>query len=133
MATVFTKIIDGDLPGHFVWRDDLCVAIMSINPITRGHALVIPRQETDHWLDLPPELNAHLMQVAQQLGAAQQQAFEPERIGLMIVGFEVPHVHIHVLPVNSMDDFSFANAADQTDPEELAAAAKAIIAALPPK
>ena len=131
MATVFTKIINGELPGHFVWRDDQCVAIMSINPITRGHALVIPRQETDHWLDLPPELNAHMMQVSQQLAAAQQQAFEPERVGLMIVGFEVPHVHIHVLPVNSMADFSFANAADQVEPDELAAAAEAIVAALP--
>ena len=130
MATVFTKIISGELPGHFVWRDDQCVAIMSINPITRGHALVIPRQETDHWLDLSPELNAHLMQVSQQIATAQQQAFEPERVGLMIVGFEVPHVHIHVLPVNSMDDFSFAKAADHVEPDELAEAAAAIVAAL---
>lgn len=131
MSTIFTKIIEGELPGHFVWQDDDCVAIMTINPITRGHALVIPRLEVDHWIDLPPELNAHLMEVSQTIASAQQRAFRPERIGLMVAGFEVPHVHVHVLPVNSMDDFSFARAAAHVEPAELAEAADAIKSELP--
>ncbi len=130
MATVFTKIIEGELPGHFVWQDEHCVAFMSINPITQGHTLVVPRMEVDHWIELPVELNAHLMKVSQQIAAAQQQVFQPERIGLIVAGFEVPHVHIHVLPVNSMADFSFARAAAHVEPAELAAAAKAIKEAL---
>lgn len=130
MATVFTKIIEGELPGHFVWQDEHCVAFMSINPITQGHTLVVPRMEVDHWIELPVELNAHLMKVSQQIAAAQQQVFQPERIGLIVAGFEVPHVHIHVLPVNSMADFSFARAAAHVEPAELATAAKAIKEAL---
>jgi len=130
MPTVFTKIIEGEFPGHFVWQDEHCVAFMSINPITRGHTLVVPRAEVDHWIDLPADLNAHLMNTAQHIATAQQQAFQPERIGLIVAGFEVPHVHIHVLPVNSMADFSFAQAADHVEPAELAAAAEAIKAAM---
>ena len=118
--------MQGELPGHFVCEDDLAVAFMSINPITEGHTLVVPRQETDHWIDLPPEINAHLMNVAQRIGTAQQKIFNPERIGIIVAGFEVPHMHIHVLPVNSMDDFSFANAATHADPEALAATAQKI-------
>ncbi len=130
MATVFTKIIEGELPGHFVWQDEHCVAFMSINPITQGHTLVVPRMEVDHWIELPVELNAHLMKVSQRIAAAQQQVFQPERIGLIVAGFEVPHVHIHVLPVNSMADFSFARAAAHVEPAELATATKAIKEAL---
>jgi len=130
MPTVFTKIIEGELPGHFVWKDEHCVAFMSINPITQGHTLVVPRSEVDHWIDLPIDLNAHLMKISQQIAAAQQQAFQPERIGLIVAGFEVPHVHIHVLPVNSMADFSFAKAAAHVEPAELTAAAEAIKAAM---
>ena len=126
MSSVFTKIMQGELPGHFVCEDDIAVAFMSINPITEGHTLVVPRQETDHWIDLPPEINAHLMNVAQRIGTAQQKIFNPERIGIIVAGFEVPHMHIHVLPVNSMDDFSFANAATHADPEALAATAQKI-------
>ena len=126
MSSVFTKIMQGELPGHFVYEDDLSAAFMSINPITEGHTLVVPHQETDHWIDLPPEINAHLMDVAQRIGIAQQQAFNPERIGIIVAGFEVPHMHIHVLPVNSMDDFSFANAAPHAEAEALAATAQKI-------
>ena len=102
MATIFTRIIDGELPGRFVWRDDLCVAFLSINPLNPGHTLVVPRQEVDHWLDLDDALAAHLTQVARRIGAAQMQAFAPERVGLMIAGLEVPHVHLHVVPINGV-------------------------------
>jgi histidine triad (HIT) family protein len=126
MPTVFTKIIEGEIPGEFVWRDDRAVAFMSINPISRGHALVVPSDEVDHWLDLDPDLATHLMTVAQRVGNAQQKAFEPTRIGLMIAGFEVPHTHLHVLPIDGLGDLSFANAATEVDFEDLARAAEQI-------
>lgn len=130
MPTVFTMIIQGDLPGTFVWRDDVCVAFMSINPITRGHTLVVPIEEVDQWTDLAEDTAAHLMRVAHKIGVAQKAAFSPGRIGQMIAGFEVPHTHVHVLPIDTMGDMSFANAAASVDPAELTAAAEAITAAL---
>jgi histidine triad (HIT) family protein len=125
MPTIFTKIIEGELPGTFVWRDDVCVAFMSIAPIRPGHTLVVPRAEVDHWIDLEPDVNAHLMRVAQEIGRAQQVAFSPVRIGLMIAGLEVPHTHVHVIPIDGMQDLDFANASD-TSPDALAATADAI-------
>ncbi|MEZ5234006.1 MAG: HIT family protein [Acidimicrobiia bacterium] len=130
MATIFTRIIDGELPGRFVWRDERCVAFLSINPIRRGHTLVVPRAEVDHWLDLDPATAAHLTTVAQIIGVAQQQAFNPRRVGLIIAGFEVPHTHLHVIPIDDMGGLDFANAAATVDPGELDAAAGAIRAAL---
>ena len=119
MATVFTKIIEGELPGRFVWRDDRCVAFLSINPLQKGHTLVVPVEEVDHWLDLDPELNAHLVAVCQHVGTAQQAAFSPVRVGLMIAGLEVPHVHLHVVPIRGVHDLDFANASPDPDPAEL--------------
>ena len=127
MATVFTKIIQGELPGRFVWRDDRCVSFLSINPLQHGHALVVPVAEVDHWLDLDPELNGHLLAVSQRIGQAQQAAFSPVRIGLMIAGLEVPHVHLHVVPMNGVHDLDFANAQRDPDPERLDAARDAIL------
>jgi histidine triad (HIT) family protein len=119
MTTIFTRIIDGELPGRFVWRDDHCVAFLSINPLQPGHALVVPIAEVDHWIDLPPVLAEHLMHVSHLIGRAQQSAFEPSRIGLIIAGFEVPHAHIHVIPIGDMADLDFANAATSVDADEL--------------
>jgi diadenosine tetraphosphate (Ap4A) HIT family hydrolase len=111
MASVFTMIINGDIPGEFVWRDDRCVAFLSINPITPGHTLVVPRAEVDHWIDLDEDLATHLMAVAHRIGQVQQDVFAPERIGLIVAGFEVPHTHLHVLPISRMADLDFGNAA----------------------
>jgi len=130
MPTIFTRIIDGEIPGTFVWRDDLCVAFMSINPIADGHTLVVPRAEVDHWIDLPAELSSHLFTVSHVIGRAQQTAFACERVGLIIAGFEVPHTHIHVIPTRSMSDLSFANAASSVPRERLVQNAAAIRAAL---
>lgn len=130
MATVFTKILDGQLPGHFVTRDDQAAAFLSINPISEGHTLVVPTAEVDHWLDLPPATNQHLMAMAQRIGAAQMRVFAPDRVGLMIAGFEVPHVHVHVLPMASMADMDFANAATTVDHDRLADIARDLAAAL---
>jgi len=130
MATLFTRIIEGDLPGRFVYRDDRCVAFLSIAPIQPGHTLVVPIDEVDHWIDADPALTAHLAQVAQKIGAAQQEAFGAARIALMIAGLEVPHLHLHVVPIRTEADLSFANADPGADPAALDAAAEAIRQAL---
>ncbi|MEY2959802.1 MAG: hypothetical protein RLZZ01_2370 [Actinomycetota bacterium] len=130
MPSVFTRIIQGDLPGTFVWRDDLCVAFLSINPMAHGHTLVVPVEEVDHWVDASPELVAHLFEVTRIIGCAQRQAFTPERVGVILAGYEVPHTHIHVVPTNSMRELSFANAAGSVDRDDLDAAATAIRRAL---
>jgi histidine triad (HIT) family protein len=130
MATVFTKIIQGELPGRFVWRDDRCAAFLSINPLRHGHALVVPVEEVDHWLDLDPELNSHLMAVSQRIGQAQMTAFSPTRVGLMIAGLEVPHVHLHVVPIDGVHDMDFANAARDPDAGAMDQARDDLVAAL---
>jgi diadenosine tetraphosphate (Ap4A) HIT family hydrolase len=130
MATIFTRIIDGEMPGTFVWRDDRCVAFMSINPMAAGHVLVVPIEEVDHWIDASPELTAHLFAVAHTIGRAQQAAFDCERVGLIVAGYEVPHTHVHVLPTTSMSQLSFANAAASVDRDDLEAWASAIRTAL---
>lgn len=126
MATIFSRIIGGDIPGTFVHRDDRCAVFMSINPLAAGHALVVPVAEIDHWIDLEPDLAAHLFAVAHRIGVAQQAAFGCERVGLIIAGYEVPHTHLHVIPTNDMSQLWFANAAERVDPAELEAAAAAI-------
>ena len=130
MATLFTKIINGELPGRFVWRDDRVVAFLTIAPLKPGHVLVVPIEEVDHWLDLDPGLLSHLMQVSQTVGRAVDRAFRPEKVGLMIAGLEVPHVHVHVVPMNGVRDLDFANADPHPSPESLDEAAEAILAAL---
>lgn len=130
MATLFTKIIEGDIPGRFVWRDADVVAFLTINPITPGHTLVVPVAEVDHWLDLPPELAARCMSVAQVIGQAQMAAFSPTRVGMIIAGLEVPHTHLHLIPIDSEADLSFAKADPAPDPGALDTAAERLRAAL---
>lgn len=121
MATLFTRILNGELPGHFVWRDERCAVFLSINPLTAGHALVVPVAEVDHWLDLDVETNMHLTAVAHRVGQAIMAAFGTERVATVMAGFEVPHVHLHVFGADSMADLDFANAATSVDQSELAA------------
>jgi histidine triad (HIT) family protein len=130
MPSVFTRIIQGELPARFVWKDELCVVFLSIAPLRPGHALVVPRAEVEHWIDLPPVTAAHLMMVAQTVGKAQQAAFNPARVGLMIAGFEVPHVHVHVVPIDGMQDLDFASADVQARAATLDDAAVRLRAAL---
>ena len=130
MTTIFTRIIAGEIPGTFVHRDERCVAFLSINPLAPGHTLVVPVEEVDHWVDLRPELAAHLFAVAHRIGRAQQKAFVCDRVGLIIAGYEVPHTHLHVVPTQHMGQLNFANAAASVSREALDAAASAISAAL---
>lgn len=130
MATLFTKIIDGDIPAHFVWQDEQCVAFLVIDPVTDGHTIVVPRAEVDHWVDADPALLAHLTAVAQQIGRAQLEEFEARRIGQLIAGYEVPHLHVHVLPTQDMGDFDLSTAVHGQDQAVLAANADRLRARL---
>jgi histidine triad (HIT) family protein len=118
MSTIFTRIIEGSIPGTFVYRDEQCVVFMSINPITDGHVLVVPIQEVDHWVDLSPELSAHLFAISHRMSLAIQKAFPCERMGLIIAGYEINHCHIHLIPTHSMADLS-SNAASSVPREVL--------------
>jgi histidine triad (HIT) family protein len=129
MASVFTLIMEGKIPGHFVWQDDIAVAILTIQPIRAGHVLVIPRMEVDQWTDLPEEVMAHLTKVSQKIAKAIKTTFPCERVGVMIAGLEVPHTHIHLVPMDSMADLSFANAKNESQ-EVLAQVALSIKSAL---
>ena len=126
MASVFTRIINGELPARFVWQDEHSVAFLSNRPLRPGHTLVVSRLEVDHWLDVDPQLLAHLTEVAQKIGRAQMAAFKPVRIGVMIAGLEVPHLHVHVVPIRGMEDLDFANQDPNPDPKMMDEAAQAI-------
>jgi histidine triad (HIT) family protein len=126
VATIFTQIIEGKLPGRFVWKDDVCVVFLSIQPLRPGHCLVVPRQEVDHWIDLDPPTLAHLIETAQGIGRAQMAGFKPVRIGMMVAGLEVPHCHIHVVPIRGLHDLDLANKDANPDPAKLDQAAETI-------
>ena len=130
MPSVFTMIINRDLPGRFVYEDDDVVAFLTIEPMTQGHTLVVPRAEVDNWQDLDPELFNKVMAVSQKIGRAVCQAFDAERAGVIIAGLEVPHLHVHVSPARNLSDFGFANVDRSPSPESLDEAQAKIIAAL---
>lgn len=129
MPTLFTRIIEGELPGTFVWRDERAVAFLSINPVRPGHTLVVPIEEVDHWIDLEPALAAHLTDVSQTIAKAIDAAFSPVKVGLLIAGLEVPHTHLHLIPITSERDLHLSEAGSAA-PEELGDAAAAIRTAL---
>lgn len=130
MASIFSRIIAGELPAQFVWKDEVCVAFLSNRPLKPGHALVVPRLEVDHWLDLEPGLLTHLASTAQTIGRAQMAAFKPARVGLLLAGLEVPHVHFHVVPIQSSSDLDFGNQDPHPDPAMMADAAQSLRAQL---
>jgi diadenosine tetraphosphate (Ap4A) HIT family hydrolase len=130
MSTVFTKIINRELPGRFVYEDDDVVAFLTIQPMTQGHTLVVPRAELDQWQDLDGAVLGRVMSVAQLIGKAVCRAFDAQRAGVIIAGLEVPHLHVHVFPTRSLSDFGFANVDNNPSPESLDEAQAKIKAAL---
>ncbi|MBT2416388.1 HIT family protein [Streptomyces sp. ISL-22] len=130
MTTVFSRIIDGELPARFVWQDPQATAFLSIAPLTPGHTLVVPRREVDQWTQADGELLAHCMKVAQAVGQGVQRAWRAPRAGLLIAGFEVPHLHIHVAPMWGMGDLNFADAKPEEDMSALDEAADKLRTAL---
>lgn len=130
MASVFTKIINREIPGRFVYEDDDVVAFLTIEPMTQGHVLVVPRAEIDNWHDVEPEAFNRVMAVAQRVGKAVCAAFDTQRSGLIIAGLEVPHLHVHVFPARDLADFGFASVDRNPSPESLDEAQTKIKAAL---
>jgi histidine triad (HIT) family protein len=125
MPTLFTKIINGEIPCHKVLEDDRHLAFLDIRPLKRGHTLVIPKKESDYIFALPEDELAALMSFARKVARNLEKAIPCKRIGIMVAGLEVPHTHIHLIPMDSVRDLNFANA--QTVPrEEIAETAKKI-------
>lgn len=123
-------IIDGQIPGRFAFADDVCVAFGTHEPISPGHMLVVPREEIDQFTHLDPALFAHLSQVAQTIGRAQELAFPGRRAIQFILGFEVPHTHIHVVAATSEEDARPGRAKKDATSDELDAGVEAVRAAL---
>ena len=119
MASLFTKIIAGELPGRFVYEDDRVVAFLTIAPIKPGHTLVVPRAEVDDWLDLEPDDRAALFAAAHAVALGVRQAFPCRKVALLAVGLEVPHVHLHLVPIDAESEVSFANADPGASAESL--------------
>jgi diadenosine tetraphosphate (Ap4A) HIT family hydrolase len=130
MSTVFTKIINGQMPGRFVYEDDEVVAFLTIQPMTQGHTLVVPRAEIDNWQDVDQPVFGRVMAVAQLIGRAVCRAFDTARAGVIIAGLEVPHLHVHVFPTRRLSDFGFANVDRNPSPQSLDEAQAKIKAAL---
>lgn len=130
MPSLFTKIINGEVPGKFVYKDEHVVAFMTISPISAGHTLVVPRQEIDHWIDMPPEVAEHVILASQIVGRGIQKAFDPIKVGVMVAGLEVPHVHYHLIPIHKISDLNFDLQKNDTSPDDLEDAARKIRTAL---
>ena len=130
MSTIFTKIIAGEIPGRFVWADEVCVAFATIEPHTDGHVLVVPRLEVDSYVDAPDDVVAHLAVVAKRIGAAQVRVFEAPRAGLIVAGYGVDHLHLHVLPIYQGGDLDSTKVRQGEPLEKIAAAMDKLRAAL---
>jgi histidine triad (HIT) family protein len=109
MATIFTKIINGEIPCYKVAEDDRYFAFLDINPLKAGHTLVVPKQEIDYLFDIDDENLADMMIFAKKVAAAIKEAYPCNRVGVAVIGFEVPHAHIHLVPMDNMSDIDFKN------------------------
>lgn len=109
MASVFTKIVAGELPAYKIAEDDAHLAFLDVMPLVKGHCLVIPKEEVDFIFDLESEAYKSLWAFAQSVAKKMQRAFPEQRIAVAVVGLEVPHAHIHLIPINTMDDMNFKN------------------------
>jgi len=125
MTTLFTKIIDGEIPAHKILEDDKYLAFLDLKPVNPGHTLVIPKREIDYIFDIEDELLEGMMDFAKKVAKAVQKAFPCKKVGIMVAGIEVPHAHVHLIPINSVGDLSFSRAKAATQ-DELASAAQRI-------
>jgi diadenosine tetraphosphate (Ap4A) HIT family hydrolase len=124
MSTLFTRILNGEIPGRFVWREESVGAFLTTGPLADGHTLVVPTEEVDRWTDASPETLAKVMEVARRIGAVQVDVFGAARAGLIVAGYEINHLHVHVWPSRSMAEFNFATADQDPDPKVLDANAE---------
>ena len=130
MPSVFTRVIAGEFPGRFVWRDPDVVAFLSIAPLRPGHVLVVPRLEVDDWLDLDQALCAKVFDVSRRVGLGVAKAFPCRKVGVIVAGLEVPHVHVHLVPMDGLHDLDFDRQDRNPDPRALDDAASRLRAAL---
>lgn len=117
MASVFTKIIKGELPSYKIHEDEKTISILTIEPISLGHTLVIPKMEVNHWFDVPPDIYTQCGLNAQKIAKAIIQATGCPRVGTIVAGFEVPHYHLHLVPAWSIPDLDFKRAKKHSDQE----------------
>jgi histidine triad (HIT) family protein len=130
MASIFTRIINREIPAHIIAEDDRFIAFLDVMPLVEGHVLVVPKQEVDYIFDLEESTLADMMVFAQKTAKALKKTISCKRIGVAVIGLEVPHTHVHLVPMNTMGDINFTRPKLSPSPEELATVAKAIIANL---
>jgi histidine triad (HIT) family protein len=130
MASIFTRIVNGEIPCYRIAEDDNYLAFLDINPLAKGHTLVIPKKETDYIFDIDDARLAGMMVFAKKVAKAVEKAVPCKRIGIAVLGLEVPHAHIHLIPINNLGDINFANPKLKFSPEEFASVAKSIVANL---
>jgi len=127
MPTIFTKIINGEIPCYKIAEDERYFAFLDINPLAKGHTLVIPKQETDYLFDLDDDLLAGMSIFARKIALAQKKAIDCKRVGVAVLGLEVPHAHIHLIPMNSEADINFSNPKLKLEPQEFKTIAHSIV------
>jgi len=126
MATIFTKIVKGEIPSYKIAEDDRCFAFLDINPLREGHTLVVPKKEVDYIFDLDDDYLADLFVFSKKISKAIREVVPCARIGIAVIGLEVPHAHIHLVPMDSMEDISFRNPKKKFSPEQFSKIAKEI-------
>ena len=119
MATIFTKIINGEIPCYKIAEDDRYFAFLDINPLKKGHVLVTPKKEIDYIFDIDDDYLAGMIVFAKKIAAAIKEAYPCKRVGVAVIGLEVPHAHIHLVPMDEMGDINFTNPKLKPTPEEL--------------
>ena len=126
MASIFSKIIDREIPAYIVAEDDQYIAFLDINPLKQGHTLVVPKREVDYVFDLDHQSLAGLFSFSKRVAKAMETVIDCSRIGLSVIGLEVPHAHVHLIPIDTMDDMNFANMKLSFSKEEMSEVAKKI-------
>ena len=129
MASIFTRIVNGEIPAHVIAEDDRFFAFLDIRPLNEGHTLVIPKKEVDYFFDLEDDLLSGIMPFAAKVAKAIKQVVPCHRVGVSVVGLEVPHAHVHLIPINEVADMSFARTPKSMSQDDLAVLAEKIRAA----
>ncbi len=130
MASIFTRIVNSEIPCYRVAESEKCLAFLDINPLAEGHVLVIPKQEVDYLFNLPDELYSELMLFAKSVARAIEKVVPCERIGVTVIGLEVPHAHVHLIPINTLNDMNFARPKLQFTQQQFSELAASIAAAM---
>ena len=128
--TIFSKIIAGEIPSYKIAENEKFFAFLDIFPLVEGHVLVVPKKETDNLFDLPEDFLAEILVFAKPIAKAIENAFDCNRCGVSVVGLEVPHAHVHLIPINSADDLNFTRGKIKQSPEQLTETQKKILAHL---